>query len=313
MDKRLFILVLLAILSVMAFLLLGTRGNWEFALKFRSGKLIALLCVAVAIAVSTIVFQTLCTNRILTPSIMGFDALYILFQSLLVFALGGIGYSGLNAEIKFLVELLLLSGAAFLLFTLLLGEGRQDLFRMLLAGVIFGILFRSLTSLLQRLIDPSEFAVLQGSLFASFNSVDTSLLKLAVPLVALSTALIWHRRHHLDVLALGRDHAISLGLNYRAELYLFLALVSVLVAASTALVGPVAFFGLLVSAAAHELMKDGRHARILTAASLLAIIALVGGQAVFERLLGMAGTLGLVVEFLGGIVFLVLIFKRGMA
>jgi len=312
-DRKLLALCLLTFLSIAAFLLLGTRGNWEFALSFRSGKLVALICVAVAVAVATIVFQTLCANRILTPSIMGFDTLYALFQTLLVFLLGGLGYAGLNAEMKFLLELLLLGGGAFLLFGLLLGEGAQDLFRMLLAGVIFGILFRSLTSLIQRMIDPNEFAVVQGALFASFNSVDTGLLRMAVPMVCLGAGLVWWRRHNLDVLALGRDHAISLGLNQRGELFFFLSIVSVLVAVSTALVGPVAFFGLLISAATHELMKTHRHSRILVAASLLAVISLVGGQAVFERMFGMAGTLGLVVEFLGGLVFLVLIFKRGMA
>ncbi|MBN9671323.1 iron chelate uptake ABC transporter family permease subunit [Roseibium aggregatum] len=313
MGRKLLALSLLALLSIAAFLLLGTRGNWEFALTFRAGKLIALICVAIAVAVATVVFQTLCANRILTPSIMGFDTLYALFQTLLVFLLGCLGYAGLNAELKFLLELLLLGGGAFLLFGLLLGEGAQDLFRMLLAGVIFGILFRSVGNLLQRLIDPNEFAVVQGALFASFNSVNTGLLRMAVPMVVLSTALVWWRRHRLDVLALGRNHAISLGLNHRGELFFFLSIVSILVAVSTALVGPVAFFGLLISAAAHEVLRTHRHSLILVAASLLAIIALVGGQAVFERVLGMAGTLGLVVEFLGGLVFLAMIFKRGMA
>ncbi|MEP0661853.1 MAG: iron chelate uptake ABC transporter family permease subunit, partial [Roseobacter sp.] len=69
-------------------MVLGARGNWDFILVFRGTKLLALVIVATAIAVATILFQTLTSNRILTPSIMGFDALYVLFQTALIFTLG---------------------------------------------------------------------------------------------------------------------------------------------------------------------------------------------------------------------------------
>jgi iron complex transport system permease protein len=211
---------------------------------------------------------------------------------------------------KFALELLLLSSAALLLFGGLLGQGLQDLFRMLLVGVVFGVLFRSLTSLLQRIIDPNEFAILQGSLFASFNRVDTSLLMIAVPLVLACCALVWRKRHILDVMALGRDQAINLGINYRRELLVGLILVTALVATSTALVGPVTFFGLLVSAISYEVVKSHHHGPVFIVASLIAITVLVGGQAVFERILGMSATLSIVIEFLGGLVFLFLILRK---
>ncbi|MES0885116.1 iron chelate uptake ABC transporter family permease subunit [Roseibium sp. SCP14] len=299
-----------AALSILAFMVLGARGNWGFILTFRGTKLVALVIVGIAVAVATIVFQTLTSNRILTPSIMGFDALYILLQTTLVFLLGGLGYVSLHPEMKFALELLLLSSAALLLFGSLLGQGLQDLFRMLLVGVVFGVLFRSLTSLLQRLIDPNEFAVLQGSLFASFNRVDTSLLMIALPLVLACCALVWRKRHILDVMALGRDQAINLGINYRRELLVGLTLVTALVATSTALVGPVTFFGLLVSAISYEVVKTHHHGPVFIVASLIAITVLVGGQAVFERVLGMSATLSIVIEFLGGLVFLFLILRK---
>lgn len=291
-------------------MVLGARGNWDFILSFRGIKLAALVIVAIAIATATIVFQTLTSNRILTPSIMGFDALYILLQTTLVFTLGSFGYVTLQPEMKFALELLLLSSAALLLFGTLLGRGIQDLFRMLLVGVVFGVLCRSLTSLLQRLIDPNEFSFLQGSLFASFNRVDTKLLMIAAPLVLGSCVLVWRKRYVLDVMALGRDQAINLGINYRRELLIGLTLVTALVATSTALVGPVTFFGLLVSAISYELVKTHNHGPVLIIAGLISITVLVGGQAVFERVLGMSATLSIVIEFLGGLVFLFLILRK---
>ena len=310
MDRKLLLLGLCALLSIVAFMVLGARGNWDFILAFRGKKLIALMIVAMAIAIATIVFQTLTSNRILTPSIMGFDALYVLLQAVLVFALGGLGFATLQPELKFGLELMLLSAAALLLFGSLLGQGLQDLFRMLLVGVVFGVLFRSLTNLLYRLIDPNEYAVLEGAIFASFNRVDTGLLAIAAPIILLCCLLVWRKRHIFDVMALGRDQAISLGLNHQRELLIGLTLVTTLVATSTALVGPVAFFGLLVSAISYEVMKTHHHGPVFVATALIAITVLIGGQAVFERVLGMGATLSVVIEFLGGLVFLFLILRR---
>ncbi|MDP3523316.1 MAG: iron chelate uptake ABC transporter family permease subunit, partial [Hoeflea sp.] len=77
------------------------RGDLWFAMELRSVRLLALMQVALSVALSTLVFQTITGNHILTPSIMGMDALYILIQTSLVFALGGLGYAGLHAEAKF--------------------------------------------------------------------------------------------------------------------------------------------------------------------------------------------------------------------
>lgn len=310
MTKRFLILGLCALAAIAAFMVLGAKGNWDFVLMFRGKKLIALVCVAIAISVATIVFQTLTGNRILTPEIMGFDVLFRLLQTGLVFVFGGMGYALIGAELKFLMEFCLLSTAALLLFGTLLGHGVNDLFRMLLAGVIFGILFRSLISLLARLIDPNEFAALQSAYYASFNRVDTTLLMVAVPMILVSCLYAWKKRHVLDVMALGREQAIGLGLNFRRELFSGLIVVTALVATSTALVGPVTFFGLLVSAVAYEVIKSHNHGPVLVAAALIAITVLVGGQAVFERLLGMGATLSIIVEFVGGLVFLYLVLRK---
>nr|WP_245218787.1 iron chelate uptake ABC transporter family permease subunit [Rubellimicrobium aerolatum] len=293
-----------------AFLTLGARGDWGFVLAWRGTRLAALLVVGAAIATATVLFQTVSGNRILTPSVMGFDALFVLLQTGLVFALGGVGAAALPALLRFGLEFGLLMGAALLLFGTLLGSARQDLHRMVLTGLILGVLFRSLSGFLQRLIDPNDFVVAQASSFASFGAIDSQLLALAAFLSAAAGLGAWRMRHRLDVLALGRDPAIGLGLDHARSVLLVLVLVAALVSASTALVGPVTFFGLLVTALADRLMRTHRHALLLPAAALIAGIALVGGQLVVERLLGLTATLGVVVEFLGGLAFLVLVLRE---
>jgi len=138
-------LCLLAIASVVAFMILGARGSWSFVVSFRGARLLALVLVAYAIAVSTVLFQTVTNNRILTPSIMGFDALYILIQTSIVFLLGAHMLVLADPHSRFLVEVALMAGFAWVLFRwLFLGEERS-LHVLILVGIVLGIFFRSIS------------------------------------------------------------------------------------------------------------------------------------------------------------------------
>ncbi|WP_165006832.1 iron chelate uptake ABC transporter family permease subunit [Neisseria yangbaofengii] len=292
------------------FLTYNVNGNWDFALPLRLTKLAALLLVAYAVGVSTLLFQTLTNNPILTPSILGFDALYVFLQTLLVFVLGGIGFNSLPILGKFSLELVLMMGGSMLLFATLMKQGGRDLARMILIGVVFGILFRSLASLLQRMIDPEEFAVAQAYTFASFNSVNPQLITIGAAVLLASVVFIWRERHRLDVYMLGRDQAVNLGINYSRNTLRLLLWIAALVATATAVVGPVSFFGLLVVALANHFSPDMKHAVRLPMTFCTAGILLVGGQTLFEHFLGMQAVLSVVVEFAGGLVFLYLILKK---
>jgi len=151
--------------------------------------------------------------------------------------------------------------------------------------------------------------VLQDRFFASFNTVDTTLLGIAAVIIALAAIAIWRMRATLDVLGLGRDAAIALGVPYKRTTMTVLLLVAALTSTSTALVGPVAFFGLLVANMAYALIPSHRHALTLPAAALIAVICLVGGQTVLERVFAFNTALAIIVEFLGGIVFLFMLVR----
>ena len=309
-TRKLVFLTVALLVSMVLFMTVKSGGHWDFVLPFRGGKLVALLVVAYAIAISTILFQTITSNRILTPYIMGFDALYLLIQTVLIFVFGGLGYAILDHVFKFGIEVGIMLFASLVMFSTLFLKAQDDLYRMVLTGVILGVLFRSLTSFLQRIIDPEEFAVVQSVSFAQFNIVRTDLLGVSLIIVAVVSLIIWRYRHELDVIALGREHAINLGVNYKRSMILMLFLIAVLVSISTALVGPVSFFGLLVSGIAYPLMGTHRHSVLIPAAFIIGALILVSGQLIFEHFLGMQAVLSVVVEFLGGIVFIIFLLRR---
>ncbi|WP_246854875.1 iron chelate uptake ABC transporter family permease subunit [Naasia sp. SYSU D00057] len=301
-----------AVLAVVAFVLVGIEGSWAFAVPFRLRKVAAMAVVAAAIGVSTVLFQTITANRILTPSILGFDSLYVLLHTAAMFFLGVAGVSAVDPRVRWLVEVAAMILFATLLFRWLLGRSAHSLYLLVLVGVVFGVLFRSASSLLQRMLDPTAFAVLQDDLFATFNAPDEELLAVSAVVTAAVVVLAARRVRVLDVLALGEATATGLGLSHRREVGFVLAMVAALVAVSTALVGPVLFFGLLVANLAYLVLPTHRHAYLLPGAALLGLICLVLGQLVLERVFDLAATLSVVIEFLGGIVFLFLLVKRGV-
>ncbi|GAA2547758.1 iron chelate uptake ABC transporter family permease subunit [Neomicrococcus aestuarii] len=306
------VLSLVAIGAVVLFMTFDLKGNLGYIVPRRAIKVSAMVLAAVAVGVSTLLFQTVTNNKILTPSIMGFDALYVLLQTVLVFTLGGTAWVTVPESFKFVIEMVLMVVFAGLLYRWLFTGGNRSLHLMLLIGIVFATLFRGVSALLQRLMEPSEYIILQDLFFASFNQVDPGVLGLAGVVVAVASFFAWRMKSTLDVVSLGRDTCISLGVNHRSVVTRVLVICTVLVAASTALVGPVTFFGLLVVSLGYIICRSYKHVWLLPIVCLLGIIALVGGQFLLENIFGFSTALSIVIEFVGGILFIALLLKGSL-
>ncbi len=305
----LLILATVAVGVMVLFMTLNARGRWDFILPFRGMKILSMVLVGYAIAISTVLFQTVSHNRILTPSIMGFDALYILIQTSLVFMIGSAGLTALDPRLLFMFNVTAMVVFSSLLYRWLFSGTSRSIHLLVLVGIVFGVLFRSLSGFMQRTIDPNEFVLLQDRLFASFNNVDSDLLAISTAAVIAVSIIGWRFMNTYDVLSLGRETSISLGVDHNRVVTIVLTLVAILVSVSTALVGPVTFFGLLVASLAYQVAGSHKHRFVLPVATLLAIICLVGGQLVLERVFAFDTALSIVIEFVGGIVFLALLIR----
>lgn len=306
---RLTLLGLLALLCCAAFMTLNVQGNWAFVFEYRGTRLAAMLLVAVAIGLSTVLFQTMTHNRILTPSLMGFDVLYVLVQSLALFLWGLGSLTALPLPLRFGMEVGALVLLVLLIFRLLFSGSVRSLHLMILLGILFGMLFRELSGLALRVLDPSEFSIQQGRSFASFSRINLALLGVVAGAAALAGLLLWQVRRYLDVLALGRDIAINLGVHYRRLLLVLMTVIAVLVSASTALVGPTLFFGLVVANLAYWLMGTQQHRWTLPASVLAGVVCLVGGQVLLDHLFLSTLPLAMVIELAGGLLFIALLMR----
>ncbi|UYV36824.1 iron chelate uptake ABC transporter family permease subunit [Rhodobacteraceae bacterium D3-12] len=304
-------LVLALVLASGVFLLWNLRAPMGFILELRATKLFALIAVGAATGAATILFQTVAMNRLLTPGIVGFDALFVLMQTLLVAMLGGVAAASIPSGWRFLMEAAFLMAGASALFGVLLRRDAGDVTRMILTGVVLGVFLHGLTALVVRMMDPSEFAVVQGAMFASFGSVDQAQLAVAMVVLVVTLGLALRMAPALDVAGLGRGTARGLGLDHDRLVRRVLLLIAALVSVSTALVGPITFFGLLCASIARAVTDTHRHAVLIPAAAIIGALTLVTGQVVFERFMASQSALAVVVEFFGGLLFLALVLRRG--
>lgn len=304
---------LLAVVSavlVALFLFTDLVGNWEYVLSRRSSKVLAMILTGSAIAISTLVFQTITNNRILTPSIMGLDFLYLLIQTVVIFLFGSATLTTMNSNIHFLMTVGLMILFSGVLYKVMFKREGQNIYFLLLIGMIFGTLFQSLSSFMQMLIDPNEFQVIQDKMFASFNNINTDLLWIAGISILLVSLYFLRFIKYLDALSLGRDQAVNLGVDYDYVVKRLLIIVAVSISVSTALVGPITFLGLLVVNVAYETMKTYRHTYLILGSIFISIIALVGGQWMVERLFAFSTPLSVIINFVGGVYFIYLLLKE---
>ncbi|EKJ5774149.1 iron chelate uptake ABC transporter family permease subunit [Campylobacter coli] len=308
MRKKILILAFLTLIMALVFIFAGLKDFDEYALKNRSLQIAAIVIVAICIAVSTIIFQTLCNNKILTPAIIGLDSLYMLLQSALVFSLGSANLSVYKNDINFLITL-----ACMVVFSLglykILFSSDKSIYLIMLLGLIFGTLFSTLSSFFEILIDPDEFMVIQGRMFASFDNVAFDVLALAYIVTLLSFVWIFRYMKFLDPLSLGKDLSINLGINYQKISKHLMIIIAILTSISTALVGPITFLGLLVVNITYELFKTSKHSILLLACVLISILALLGGVFFVSRVFDYNTTISVIINFLGGIYFIYLVLK----
>ncbi len=305
----LLVLGVLVAAACTAYLLYDVRGSWSYAMDLRTRQLAALVITGAAAGASSLVFQTVAGSRILTPSVMGFDALYMLIQTVIVYTLGSAAFLALTPGQHFVLDALLLTGFGWLLFSWLFRRSSRNLLMLVLVGVVLGSFFASLTSLASRLLSPDDFLTLQDVMFATFSTADPELLWTAGIVTVLCVAALVPLNRRLDVVALGHDPAVTLGVAFHRTVRITLAVITLLVSAATALVGPMLFLGLVVANLARQLVPTHRHAVLVPVAILVGILTCVGGQFVVVHVFHLTTTLSVVVNLVGGLYFLRLLMR----
>ena len=306
------VLITLAILAVIGYLTLNVNPKYvEFAMRLRVPKLSVMLVTAFCIGGASIVFQTLIQNTIVTPCLLGMNSLYALIHTAVVFFLGSGSLIARHPQLSFLVDLTIMGAAAILIYGTLFKKMKHQILYVLLAGTVMSTFFSSMQTTLIRIMDPNEYDALLGSLVASFSNVNSSLLAISAVLIGLVIFALRKELKLLDVIALGKNQAINLGVDVDKTIRRLLLGVTVLIAIATALVGPISFLGLIIANLSRQLFKTYKHTWLIFGSAVLGMIVLVGGQLVVEHGFSYSIPISVLITIGGGLYFLILLFGKG--
>lgn len=277
----------------------------------RMFALIAMIVSAVCQSLSTVTFQSITGNKIITPSLLGFEALYSTIHTSTMFLFGATAFISFSGIESFVFQVSVMVLMCLILYGWLLSGKYGNLQLMLLVGVIMGTGLRSLSSFMRRLLAPSKFDILQARLFGSVNNAESEYFPLAIPVVIIVALLLLAFSKRLNVVSLGKDCATSLGIKHQAHVIYALVLVSVLMSISTALVGPLTFYGFLVATLSYQAVPTYDHRYIFPMSLAIGFLILTGAYFFMYHIFNAQGVVSVIIEMFGGITFLIVILRKG--
>ena len=233
------------------------------------------------------------------------------FQTATVFFLGAAGLTFFAGGAQFFLQAGAMVLFATLLYTWLLSGRLGSIHIMLLVGVVIGGGLGALSSFMQRVMDPNEFDLLTARLFGNIGNADTEILVYVIPVVAVAGLAVWLRARRMNLVALGADVSNNLGLNHRREVMVSLFLVAVLMSMTTSLIGPMTFLGFLVATLAYSATDTYDHRLVLPVAFLIGYAILSTAYFVLRHVFYAQGAVTVIIELVGGLVFLFVVMRKG--
>ena len=313
---RLSMLVILVLAAVVTYLLIHAHPEkpklFRYILGLRIPTLICMMIASVSIGASTMIFQSIVHNRIVTPALLGMNSIYSFLHTAAVFVLGTGSSLYLNANLAFAVDLITMGTVATVIYWYLFRVTGHNILYIMLIGTVLSSFFGSVQSAMIRVMDPNEYDALLTTLVADFNNVNGEIIVFAIASLVVIAVLLRKELGLLDVITLGRHQAINLGVDYDRVIRKLLFGVVLCMAVATATIGPVSFLGLIVANLSRQILKTYKHTYLIAGASLIGMLALIGGQLIAQHIFHFTVPVSTFVTIAGGVYFLyLLLMKKG--
>ncbi len=312
--RKLVILAVLMLLAALFFMVVDVNFSnpkfFWFSMKIRTPKLLAMLVAAFAIGAASIVFQSVINNTIVTPCLLGMNSLYTLLHTVVYFAFGSTSFLAVNENAAFIADLLLMIVVATFIYGYLFKKTNYNVLYVLLIGTVLTSFFGSIQETMVRVMDPNEYDALLLTLVAGFENINGGIIFSCVVLLALLAFILRKDLALLDVITLGKDQAVNLGVDYDCCIRRLLMGVTACIAIATAMVGPISFLGLIIANLGRQIMRTYRHTHLILGASLFGMMALVASQCLLEHVFAYAVPVTVFINLGGGMYFLYLLLKK---
>lgn len=311
---KLLILSLLVLLCAAGYMLIDVNFSnsrlFAYSMKIRTPRLIVMVITAFSIGGASLVFQSIINNTIVTPCLLGMNSLYTLIHTAVVFFLGSASIAASDANLSFAIDVVLMGIAATVIYSWIFKKTKHNVLYVLLVGTVLTSLFGSIQTTLTRVMDPNEYDTLLNTLVASFSNINSEIIVFSLILLAVVIFALRRELALLDVLTLGKEQAINLGVDYDRCIRRLLLGVTLCIAVATAMVGPISFLGLIIANLSRQLLKTFRHTHLVLGSALFGMIVLVGGQLIVEHVYSYAVPVSVFITIGGGLYFLYLLLTR---
>ena len=283
---------------------------FQYILSLRIPTLIVMLIAATAIGSASIIFQSIINNRMVTPCLLGMNAMYTLVHTAVVFVVGSGSIFATNANLSFVVDLIVMSVAATFLYSYMFQKTGNNVLYVLLIGTVLSSFFGSIQSTMIRVMDPNEYDTLLTTLVADFNNINVEVIALSLLLLIVLTIFLWKDLMLLDVITLGKHQAINLGVDYDRTVRRLLLGVVLCIAIATAMVGPISFLGLIIANLARQLLRTHKHSHLIIGSAGMGMLAMIAGQIISQHVFSYAVPISTFITIGGGIYFLYLLLLK---
>lgn len=312
--KKFIILAVVVLLASIGYMLVEVRFDkpilFRYVMKIRTPKLIVMLIVAYAIGAASLVFQSIINNTIVTPCLLGMNSLYTLIHTAVYFFAGATSALVNNSNLSFAVDLVLMGTVATVVYSYLFKKTKHNVLYVLLIGTVMTSFFSSIQTTLTRIMDPNEYETLLSALVASFSNINTEIIVFSVIVLVIVTLVLRKELRMLDVLTMGKEQAINLGVDYDKCIRRLLLGVTLYIAVATAMVGPISFIGLIIANLSRQLLKTYKHSQLILGSVMFGMIVLIGGQLIVEHVFSYTIPISVFISLGGGLYFLYLLLRN---
>ncbi len=316
MAKKITILSVLVIGVCAAYLLINAHPEnpklFQYILSLRIPTLVVMLIASFAIGSASLIFQSIINNRIVTPCLLGMNAMYTLVHTAVIFVAGSGSILATSPNLSFAIDLIVMSVVATFIYSFMFEKTGNNVLYVLLIGTVLSSFFGSIQSTMIRVMDPNEYDALLTTLVADFNNVNVEVICFSLVLLMALTIFLWKDLMLLDVITLGKEQAINLGVDYERTVRRLLLGVVLCIAVATAMVGPISFLGLIIANLARQLFKTHKHSQLILGTALMGMLAIIAGQLVSQHIFSYTVPISTFITIGGGVYFLyLLLFKKG--
>lgn len=290
----------------------GSKSNEIAIFKIRLPRIVIAILVGIALATSGTILQGVTKNDLADSGILGINSGAALFVVIYIYIMNGNVYDGVSNLTIFTMPIVALAGAIFgagLIYLLAWKNGINSS-RLLLIGIGINIAFTSLLTIFQLKFTTQEFNRVMAWTSGSIWGASWKYVLAILPFILIFMILTIYKSRYLDVLNLGDEVSIGLGIDVEKERRKLIIYAVILAGVATSVAGSIGFLGLISPHIARRLIGP-KHKNLIPVASLIGVFILLVSDTIARNIIApMEIPVGIVVSIIGVPYFIYLMLSK---